>query len=85
MKNSHKISSSSLQQYLEKLSHNIAKDLQVQYILKDLDKRIRQMQEAAMPDIQKLSLVQRYRTSDERQFFKTLGELFELQKRRNDV
>jgi len=43
------------------------------------------MQEAAMPDIQKLSLVQRYRTSDERQFFKTLGELFELQKRRNDV
>jgi len=43
------------------------------------------MQEAAMPDTQKLSLVQRYRTADERQFSKTLGELLELQKRRNDI
>jgi len=59
--------------------------LQVQYILKDLEKRMRQMQEAAIPDTQKLILVQRYRTADERQFSKTLGELFELQKRRNDI
>jgi len=85
LKNSHEISTSSLQQYLEKLSHNITKDLQVQYILRDLAHRMQQMQDAAMPDTQKLSLVQRYRTADERQFSKTLGELLELQKRRNDV
>ena len=85
LKNSHEISASSLQQYLEKLSHNIVKDLQVQYILRDLAHRMQQMQDAAMPDTQKLSLVQRYRTADERQFSKTLGELLELQKRRNDV
>ena len=85
LKNSHEISTSSLHQYLEKLSHNITKDLQVQYILRDLAHRMQQMQDAAMPDTQKLSLVQRYRTADERQFSKTLGELLELQKRRNNV
>jgi len=85
IKNSHEISSSSLQQYLEKLAHNLAKDIQVQNILRDLDHRMQQMQKAAMPDTQKLSLVQRYRAADERQFSKTLGELLELQKRRNDI
>jgi len=38
-----------------------------------------------MPDEKKLSLLQRYRTADERQFSKTLGELLELQKRRKNV
>jgi len=84
-KNSHKISSSSMQTYLDKLADSLAKDLQVQFILKDLDKRIQQIKDAALPDTQKLSLVQRYRTADERQFSKTLGELLELQKRRKIV
>jgi Fe-S cluster assembly iron-binding protein IscA len=83
--NSHKISSSSMQAYLDKLSDSLARDLQVQFILKDLDKRTQQIRDAAIPDTQKLSLVQRYRTADERQFSKTLGELLELQKRRQSV
>ncbi len=83
--NSHKISSTSMQKYLDKLANSLAKDLQVQYILKDLDKRTQQIKDAAIPDTQKLSLVQRYRTADERQFSKTLGELLELQKRRQSV
>ena len=83
--NSHKISSTSMQKYLEKLTDSLAKDLQVQFILKDLDKRTQQIKDAAIPDTQKLSLVQRYRTADERQFSKTLGELLELQKRRKTV
>jgi hypothetical protein len=83
--NSHKISSSSMQKYLDKLSDSLARDLQVQFILKDLDKRTQQIRDAAIPDTQKLSLVQRYRTADERQFSKTLGELLELQKRRNTI
>jgi len=85
MENAHKISSSSLQKYLDNLAHNITKDLQVQYILKDLDRRTQQIKDAAIPDTQKLSLIQRYRTADERQFSKTLGELLELQKRRKTV
>jgi hypothetical protein len=83
--NSHKISSSSMQTYLDKLAHSLAKDLQVQHILKNLDKRTQQIKDAAIPDTQKLSLIQRYRTADERQFSKTLGELLELQKRRNTI
>jgi hypothetical protein len=83
--NSHKISSTSMQKYLDKLADSLAKDLQVQFILKDLDKRTQQIKDAAIPDTQKLSLVQRYRTADERQFSKTLGELLELQKRRNNI
>jgi len=85
MENAHKISSSSLQKYLDNLAHNITKDLQVQYILKDLDRRTQQIKDAAIPDTQKLSLIQRYRTADERQFSKTLGELLELQKRRKTI
>ena len=83
-KDAHKIPSSSLQKYFDKLAHNLAKDLQVQDILKDLDQRTQQIKDAAIPDTQKLSLIQRYRTSDERQFSKTLGELLELQKRRKE-
>ena len=74
-----------MQKYLDKLADSLAKDLQVQFILKDLDKRTQQIRDAAIPDTQKLSLVQRYRTADERQFSKTLGELLELQKRRNTI
>jgi hypothetical protein len=74
-----------MQTYLDKLADSLAKDLQVQYILKDLDKRTQQIKDAVIPDTQKLSLVQRYRTADERQFSKTLGELLELQKRRNNI
>ena len=85
MENAHKISSSSLQKYLDNLAHNITKDLQVQYILKDLDQCTQQIKDAAIPDTQKLSLIQRYRTADERQFSKTLGELLELQKRRKTI
>ena len=74
-----------MQAYLDLLANSLAKDLQVQFILKDLDKRTQQIKDAAIPDTQKLSLVQRYRTADERQFSKTLGELLELQKRRQSV
>jgi hypothetical protein len=81
----HKISSHSLQKYFDKLLHSLAKDTQVQLILKDLEPRIQQIKDAAIPDTQKLSLIQRYRTADERQFSKTLGELLELQKRRNSI
>ena len=83
--NSHQISSSSMQTYLDLLANSLARDIQVQFILKDLDKRTQQIKDAAIPDTQKLSLVQRYRTADERQFSKTLGELLELQKRRKTV
>ena len=77
------IKSSDLHKYLDSLSQTLIKDLQVQTVLKDLDKRIQQIKNSAIPNTQKLSLVQRYRTADERQFSKTLGELFEVQKRRN--
>jgi hypothetical protein len=85
LKDTKKIKSSDLQEYLEIVVHRLAKDIQVQYILKDLDRRTQQIKDAAIPDTQKLSLVQRYRTADERQFSKTLGELLELQKIRNNI
>ncbi len=80
-----KISSSSLQQYLSKLVYSLINDLKGQLVLKGLDQRIQQIKDAAMPDTKKLSLIQRYRTADERQFSKTLGELLELQKIRNNI
>ena len=84
-KNSESIKSSDLCKYLDTLSQDLAKDLQIQTVLKNLDTRVQQVKNSAIPDPQKLSLVQRYRTADERQLSKTLGELLELQKRRNEI
>ena len=81
-KDADKIQSTSLQEYLSRLTHSLTKDIQVQLVLKGLEKRTQQIKDAAIPDTQKLSLIQRYRTADERQFSKTLEELLKLQKRR---
>jgi len=84
-KDSHEISSTSLQEYFKNLKIRLVDDLQVQTVLRDSTERSQLLKSAAMPDTQKLSLIQRYRTADERQFSKTLGELLELQKRRKTV
>jgi hypothetical protein len=80
-----KISPSSLQKYLNKLAFSLSENLQAQLVLKDIDHRTQQIKDAAMPDTQKLSLIQRYRTADERQFSKTLGELLKLREMLSDV
>ena len=80
-----KISPSSLQKYLNKLAFSLSENLQAQLVLKDVDHRTQQIKDAAMPDTQKLSLIQRYRTADERQFSKTLGELLKLREMLSDV
>ncbi len=81
----HKISPSSLQKYLNKLAFGLSENLQAQLVLKDIDHRTQQIKDAAMPDTQKLSLIQRYRTADERQFSKSLGELLKLREMLSDV
>jgi hypothetical protein len=85
IESTHEISPSSLQKYLNKLAHGLTENLQVQLVLKDIEQRTQLIKDASIPDTQKLSLIQRYRTTDERQFSKTLGELLELQKRRKSV
>ena len=80
-----KISPSSLQKYLNKLAFSLSENLQAQLVLKDIDHRTQQIKDAAMPDTQKLSLIQRYRTADERQFSKSLGELLKLREMLSDV
>jgi len=80
-----KIKSTAFQLYLENLSKTLDRDTRAQKILTNLEKRTQQVKEAAMPDPQKLGLIQRYRTADDRQFSKTLGELLELQKRRKII
>lgn len=80
-----KIKSTDVQLYLKRLSENLSNDIKTQMMLNNLEKRSQQVKDAAIPDSQKLSLIQRYRTADERQFSKTLGELLELQKRRKSI
>ena len=81
----HEIPPSSLQKYLNKLAFGLSENLQAQLVLKDIDHRTQQIKDAAMPDTQKLSLIQRYRTADERQFSKSLGELLKLREMLSDV
>ena len=85
IESTHEISPSSLQNYLNKLAFGLSENLQAQLVLKDIDHRTQQIKDAAMPDTQKLSLIQRYRTADERQFSKTLGELLKLREMLSDV
>ena len=80
-----KIQSTLLQRYLEQLSRNLGSDIQAQMTLNNVEKRSQQVKDAAIPNAQELNLIQRYRTANERQFSKTLGELLELQKRRKDA
>ena len=84
-KGTHEISSASLQEYFKNLNIRLINDLQVQTVLRGSNERSQQLKDAAIPDTQKLNLVQRYRTADERQFSKTLKELLELRGIRNNV
>ena len=74
-----------LQKYLRKLVMDFDNDIKIQSIINNLEDRSQQVKDAAIPDPHKLSLIQRYRTAEERQFSKTLGELLKLQEIRNDV
>ena len=80
-----KIQSTLLQRYLEQLSRNLGSDIQAQMTLNNVEKRSQKVKDAAIPNAQELNLIQRYRTANERQFSKTLGELLELQKRRKNA
>jgi len=85
VKNANTIQTALIHKYLENLYVNINKELGIQLILKDYDKRHNLIKESALPDQKSIDLIQRYRTSNERQFSKSLGELFELQKRRKTI
>ena len=84
-KNINKIKSACLQRYLEQLTVVLDSELSVQIMVKNLEARSQQIKDAAIPDTQKLNLIQRYRTADERQFSKTLGELLKLREMLSDV
>ena len=80
-----KIQSTLLQRYLEQLSRNLGSDIQAQMTLNNVEKRSQQVKDAAIPNAQELNLIQRYRTTDERQFSKTLKELIRLLQMRKNI
>jgi len=85
VKNASTIQTALIQKYLENLYTNINKELHIQLILKDYDKRHNLVKESALPDQKSIELIQRYRTSNERQFSKSLGELLKLREMLGDV
>jgi hypothetical protein len=85
VKNANTIQTALIQKYLENLYTNINKELHIQLILKDYDKRHNLVKESALPDQKSIDLIQRYRTSNERQFSKSLGELLKLREMLSDV
>jgi len=85
VKGAQNISPYSLKKYLDQFAHGLIEDLQAQLILRGLDERTQQIKDAAMPDPKKLDLIQRYRTTDERQFSKTLKELIRLLQMRKNI
>jgi len=74
-----------LQKYLRKLIMDFDNDIKIQSIINNLEDRSKQVKNAAIPDIQKLSLIQRYRTADERLFSKSFRELIAIQDRRKNI
>ena len=74
-----------LQKYLRKLVMDFDNDIKIQSIINNLEDRSKQVKNAAMPDTQKLGLIQRYRTADERLFSKSFRELIAIQDRRKNI
>jgi len=85
VKNANTIQTSLIHKYLENLYTDINKELHIQLILKDYDKRHNLVKGSALPDQKSIDLIQRYRTSNERQFSKSLGELLKLREMLSDV
>ena len=79
------LESNLLQKYLRKLIMDFDNDIKIQSIINNLEDRSKQVKNAAMPDIQKLGLIQRYRTADERLFSKSFRELIAIQDRRKNI
>jgi len=82
---SYSISSKTHTDLLEHKLKQLAKEQIVLAVINDLPNRMNLLQQSAIPEDKKLSLIQRYRTADDRQFSKSLGELLELQKRRKEI
>ena len=74
-----------LQKYLRKLIMDFDNDIKIQSIINNLEDRSKQVKNSAMPDTQKLGLIQRYRTADERLFSKSFRELIAIQERRKNI
>ena len=74
-----------LQKYLRKLVMDFDNDIKIQSIINNLEDRSKQVKNSAMPDTQKLGLIQRYRTADERLFSKSFRELIAIQDRRKNI
>ena len=74
-----------LQKYLRKLIMDFDNDIKIQSIINNLEDRSKQVKNSAMPDTQKLGLIQRYRTADERLFSKSFRELIAIQDRRKNI
>ena len=84
-KDAHRIASYKITDYLERKLKQFSKERLIMSVIRELPKRTELLKAAATPDPQKLSLLQRYRTADDKQFSKSLGELLELQRRRKEV
>ena len=84
-KDVNKIKPDALQRYLKWLTTTLDNEIKIQVMVNSLEERSKQVKGAAMPDTQKLGLIKRYRTADERQFSKTLGELLKLREMLSDV
>jgi len=80
LRDAEKISSTNLRTYLKKLVEVISRELRVKSVMVNFNKRKHALKAAATPDAQKMSLLHRYRTADERLFSKILGEFYEMQK-----
>jgi len=84
-KDVNELESDLLQKYLRKLIMDFDNDIKIQSIINNLEDRSKQVKNAAMPDTQKLGLIQRYRTADERLFSKSFRELIAIQDRRKNI
>ena len=81
--NAHRLTGDMIGNYLQTVIKRLSKELYVNNIIRELDTRSKLLQDAATPETQKMNLIHRYRTSDDKLFSKTLGELLELKKLRS--
>jgi len=80
LKDSEIISAENIRKYLTGVMDRLAHELRIESVMVQFKDRKNILEASATPESQKMSLIQRYRTADERLFSKILGEFYEMQK-----
>jgi len=80
-----KVTAKHITDFIEKRLRLVTRDTALLGLVRDFDERRELMKKTALPETEKQTQINRYRTADQKLFSKTLAELIALQKLRREL